>query len=164
MKNMKKIVFIPIAVILALFPGSKNLMACHEEASGGDRGIWPTLRGHSPTSRQSGILVTFEGTSASISTTTNCDAYTHFIELNYDQIANNAAQGQGPYLDALASLRGCSDDSRFLFSRVIHANFSKLFKNSELKVEILNHRLDIILNREPLLLDKCQIPPKSAFS
>ena len=164
MKNMKKIVFIPIAVILALFPGSKNLMACHEEASGGDRGIWPTLRGHSPTSRQSGILVTFEGTSASISTTTNCDAYTQFIELNYDQIANNAAQGQGPYLDALASLRGCSDDSRFLFGRVIHANFSKLFENSELKVEILNHKLDIIINREPLLLDKCQIPPKSAFS
>ena len=164
MKNMKKIVFIPIAVILALFSGSKNLMACHEEASGGDRGILPTLRGHSPTSRQSGILVTFEGTSASISTTTNCNAYTHFIELNYDQIANNAAQGQGPYLDALASLRGCSDDSRFLFGRVIHANFSKLFKNSELKVEILNHRLDIILNREPLLIDNCQIPPKSAFS
>ena len=164
MKNMKKMVFIPIAVILALFPGSKNLMACHEEASGGDRGIWPTLRGHSPTSRQSGILVTFEGTSASISTTTNCDAYTQFIELNYDQIANNAAQGQGPYLDALASLRGCSDDSRFLFGRFIHANFSKLFENSELKVEILNHRLDIIINREPLLLDKCQIPPKSAFS
>ena len=161
---MKKIVFIPIAVILALFPGSKNLMACHEEASGGDRGIWPTLRGHSPTSRQSGILVTFEGTSASISTTTNCDAYTHFIELNYDQIANNAAQGQGPYLNALASLRGCSDDTRFIFGRVIHANYSKLFKNSELKVKILNHRLDIILNSEPLLLDKCQIPQKSAFS
>jgi len=161
---MKKIVFFSIAAILALFLGSENLIACHEEASGGDGGIWPTLRGHSPTSRQSGILVTFEGTSASISTTTNCDAYTHFIELNYDQIANNAAQGQGPYLDALASLRGCSDDSRFLFSRVIHANFSKLFKNSELRVEMLNRSLDIILNREPLLLDKCQIPPKSAFS
>ena len=161
---MKKIVFFSIAAILALFLGSENLIACHEEASGGDGGIWPTLRGHSPTSRQSGILVTFEGTSASISTTSNCDAYTHFIKLNYDQIANNAAQGQGPYLDALASLRGCSDDTRFIFGRVIHANYSKLFKNSELKVEILNHRLDIILNSEPLLLDKCQIPPKSAFS
>ena len=161
---MKKICFFSLATILALFLGSENLIACHKEASGGDGGIWPTLRGHSPASRQSGILVTFEGTSASISTTTNCDTYTHVIELNYDQIANNAAQGQGPYLDALASLRGCSDDSRFLFSRVIHANFSKLFKNSELKVEILNHRLDIILNREPLLLDKCQIPPKSAIS
>ena len=161
---MKKIVFFSIAVILALFLGSENLIACHEEASGGDGGIWPTLRGHSPTSRQSGILVTFEGTSASISTTSNCDAYTHFIELNYDQIANNAAQGQGPYLDALASLRGCSDDSRLQFGRVIHANFSKLFQNIELKVEKLNHKLDIILNSEPLLRNKCQIPSKSAFS
>ena len=161
---MKKICFFSLATILTLLLGSENLIACHEEASGGDRGIWPTLRGHSPTSRLSGILVTFESTTASITTSTNCDAYTHFIELNYDQIANNAAQGQGPYLDALASLRGCSDDSRFLFSRVIHANFSKLFKNSELRVEMLNRSLDIILNREPLLLDKCQIPPKTAFS
>ena len=161
---MKKICFFSLATILALFLGSENLIACHEEASGGDRGIWPTLRGHSPTSRLSGILVTFESTTASISTSTNCDAYTHFIELNYDQIANNAAQGQGPYLDALASLRGCSDDSRFLFGRVIHANFSKLFKNSELRVEILNHSLDIILNHDPLLHNKCQIPPKSSFS
>ena len=161
---MKKICFFSLATILALFLGSEYLIACHEEASGGDGGMWPTLRGHSPTSRQSGILVTFEGTSASISTSTNCDAYTHFIELNYEQIANNAAQGKGPYLDALASLRGCSDDSRFLFGRVIRSNYSKLFKNGELKVEILDHRLDIILNSEPLLLDKCQTPPKSVFS
>ena len=161
---MKKMYYFSLVAILALFFGSENLMACHEEASGGDRGILPTLRGHNPTSRLSGILVTFESTTASISTSTNCDAYTHFIELNYDQIANNAAQGQGPYLDALASLRGCSDDSRFLFGRVIHANFSKLFKNSELRVEILNYSLDIILNREPLLLNKCQNPPKLAFS
>ena len=161
---MKKICFFSLATILALFLGSEYLIACHEEASGGDGGMWPTLRGHSPASRQSGILVTFEGTSASISTTTNCDAYTHFIELNYDQIANNAAQGQGPYLDALASLRGCSVDSKFLFGRVIHANFSKLFENSELKVEKLNHSLDIILIREPLLLNKCQFTPKSFFS
>ena len=161
---MKKICFFSLVTIFTVFLSSEYLIACHEEAAGGEGGLFPTLRGHSPSSRQSGILVTFEGTSASISTTTNCDAYTHFIELNYDQIANNAAQGQGPYLDALASLRGCSDDSRFLFGRVIHANFSKLFKNSELKVEILNHSLDIILNHEPLLLDKCQIPPKSAFS
>ena len=161
---MKKICFFSLVTIFTVFLSSEYLIACHEEAAGGEGGLFPTLRGHSPSSRQSGILVTFEGTSASISTTTNCDAYTHFIELNYDQIANNAAQGQGPYLDALASLRGCSDDSRSLFGRVVHENYSKLFKNSELKVEILNHSLDIILNHEPLLLDKCQIPPKSAFS
>ena len=161
---MRKICFFSLVTIFTVFLSSEFLIACHEEAAGGEGGLFPTLRGHSPSSRQSGILVTFEGTSASISTTTNCDAYTHFIELNYDQIANDAAQGQGPYLNALASLRGCSDDSKFLFGKIIHSNFSKLFKNSELKVEILNHSLDIILNHEPLLLDKCQIPPKSAFS
>ena len=161
---MKKICFFSLATILALFLGSENLIACHEEASGGDGGMLPTLRGHSPTSRQSGILVTFEGTSASISTTTNCDAYTHFIELNYDQIANDAARGQGPYLNALASLRGCSDDSNLMFRRVIHSNFSKLFQNIELKVEKLNHSLDIILKNEPFLLNECQIPLKSTFS
>ena len=164
MNNMKKIFFIPITIIIALFFGSENLMACHEEASGGDRGIWPTLRGHNPTSRLSGILVTFESTTASISTTTNCEAYTHFVELNYDQIANNAAQGKGPYLDALASLRGCADDTRFIFGKVISQNFGKLFKNSAQKVEILNHSLGIILNREPLLRNKCQYIKKSTLS
>ena len=38
MNNMKKIFFIPITIIIALFFGSENLMACHEEASGGDKG------------------------------------------------------------------------------------------------------------------------------
>ena len=139
-------------------------MACHEEASGGDTGIFPTLRGHNPTSRLSGILITFESTTASISTTTNCDAYTHFIELNFDQIANNAAQGKGPYLDALASLRGCSNDTRFIFGKVINENFSKLFKNSAQKVEILNQSLGTLLNHEPLLRNKCQNHPTTAFS
>ena len=161
---MKKICFYSLVTIFTVFLSSEFLIACHEEAAGGEGGLFPTLRGHSPSSRQSGILVTFEGTSASISTTTNCDAYTHFIEINYDQIANNAAQGKGPYLDALASLRGCSDDTRFIFGRIINENFSKLFKNSAQKVEILNHSLGIILNHEPLLRDKCQILPKAAFS
>ena len=161
---MKKICFFSLVTIFTVFLSSEFLIACHEEAAGGEGGLFPTLRGHSPSSRQSGILVTFEGTSASISTTTNCDAYTHFIELNYDQIANNAAQGKGPYLDALASLRGCSDDTRFIFGRIINENFSKLFKNSAQKVEILNHSLGIILNYEPLLRNKCQILPKAAFS
>ena len=161
---MKKICFFSLVTIFTVFLSSEFLIACHEEAAGGEGGLFPTLRGHSPSSRQSGILVTFEGTSASISTTTNCDAYTHFIEINYDQIANNAAQGKGPYLDALAYLRGCSDDTRFIFGRIINENFSKLFKKNAQKVEILNHSLGIILNHEPLLRNKCQILPKAAFS
>ncbi|HHZ86439.1 MAG TPA: DUF3015 domain-containing protein, partial [Candidatus Lambdaproteobacteria bacterium] len=90
--------------------------------------------------------------------------YTSFIELSYDQIAENAAQGHGPYLDALASLRGCSIDSKLLFRQVLHENFNELFENHELNGEALSRRLEIVLNREPVLLDKCLLPAQSAYS
>ena len=161
---MKKLSLFSIFAVLIFTFGSEYLMACHEEASGGDGGMWPTLRGHNPTSRQSGFLTSFEGTAAFLSTSTKCDEYTGFIELNYDQIVENAAQGHGPYLDALASLRGCSIDSKLLFRQVLHENFSELFENHELNGEALSRRLEIILNREPVLLDKCLLPAQSAYS
>jgi len=161
---MKKLSLFSIFAILIFTFGSEYLMACHEEASGGDGGMWPTLRGHSPKNRQSGFLTSFEGTTAFSFTSTKCDEYTSFIELSYDQIAENAAQGHGPYLDALASLRGCSIDSKLLFRQVLHENFSELFENHELNGEALSRRLEIILNREPVLLDKCLLPAQSAYS
>ena len=161
---MKKLSLFSIFATLIFTFGSEYLMACHEEASGGDGGMWPTLRGHNPTSRQSGFLTSFEGTAAFLSTSTKCDEYTSFIELSYDQIAENAAQGRGPYLDALASLRGCSIDSKLLFRQVLHENFNELFENHELNGEALSRRLEIVLNREPVLLDKCLLPAQSAYS
>ena len=109
---MKKLSLFSIFAILIFTFGSEYLMACHEEASGGDGGMWPTLRGHSPKNRQSGFLTSFEGTTAFSSISTKCDEYTSFIELSYDQIAENAAQGHGPYLDALLSFRGCSINNK----------------------------------------------------
>ena len=123
-----------------------------------------TLRWHNPTISQSEILVTLENTTSSVSTTGNCDAYTHFVELNYDQIANNEPQGKGPYLEALATLRGYSDDTSLIIGRVFNENVSILFKNSEQKVEIFHHSLDVILNHQHLLQNKCQNLTKSAFS
>ena len=161
---MKKLSLFSIFAILIFTFGSEYLMACHEEASGGDGGMWPTLRGHSPKNRQSGFLTSFEGTTAFSFTSTKCDEYTSFIELSYDQIAENAAQGHGPYLDALASLRGCSIDSKLLFRQVLHENFSELFENHELNGEALIRRLEIILNREPVLLEKCLLPAQSVYS
>ena len=105
------------------------------------------------TQRQSGFLTSFEGTAAFLSTSTKCDEYTNFIELNYDQILKTLPRVMGH--DALASLRGCSIDSKLLFRQVLHENFSELFENLELNGEALSRRLEIILNREPVLLDKC---------
>ena len=158
---MKKLSLFSIFAILIFTFGSEYLMACHEEASSNN---WPTLRGHNPASRQSGFLTSFEGTAAFLSTSTKCDAYTSFLEFSYEQIAENTAQCHGQYLEALASLRGCSIDSKLLFSQVLHKNFSELFENHELNGEALSHRLEIVLNREPVLLDKCLLPAQSAYS
>ena len=158
---MKKLSLFSIFAILIFTFGSEYLMACHEEATSNN---WPTLRGHNPTSRQSGFLTSFEGTTAFSVTSTTYDAYTSFLEFSYEQIAENTAQGHGPYLDALASLRGCSIDSKLLFRQVLHENFSELFENHELNGEALSRRLEIILNREPVLLDKCLLPAQSAYS
>ena len=158
---MKKLSLFSIFAILIFTFGSEYLMACHEEATSNN---WPTLRGHNPTSRQSGFLTSFEGTTAFSFTSTKCDEYTSFLELSYDQIAENAAQGHGPYLDALASLRGCSIDSKLFFRQVLQENFSELFEHHELNGEALSRRLEIILYREPILLDKCLLPAQLAYS
>ena len=149
---MKKLGFIAMFAILTFSTGSEYLMACHEEASSNN---WPTLRGHNPASRQSGFLTSFEGTAAFLSTSTKCDAYTSFIELSYDQIAENAAQGHGPYLDALSSFRDCSINNKDRFQQLIRKHFSYLFANPENNGAALGHRLEIVLKHDRIFRNQC---------
>ena len=139
--------------ILAFVTGSEYLMACHEEASGGE--FMPTLRGHNPKSRQSGFLTSFEGTTAFTFTSTKCDEYSSFLELSFDQIAENAAQGHGPYLDALTSFQGCPSESKVQLQQLIRKHFSELFENQEKNGAALGRRLEIVLNRDKIFRNQC---------
>ena len=149
---MKKLSLFSIFAILIFTFGSEYLMACHEEASSNN---WPTLRGHNPASRQSGFLTSFEGNAAFLSTSTKCDEYTSFIELSYDQIAENAAQGHGPYLDALLSFRDCSINNKDRFQQLIRKHFSYLFENPENNGVALGHRLEIVLKHDRIFSNQC---------
>ena len=149
---MKKLSLFSIFAILIFTFGSEYLMACHEEASSNN---WPTLRGHNPASRLSGFLTSFEGTAAFLSTSTKCDEYTSFIELSYDQIAENAAQGHGPYLDALLSFRGCSINNKDRFQQLMRKHFSYLFENHENNGAALGHRLEIVLKHDRIFRNQC---------
>ena len=148
---MKKLSLFPIFATLIFTFGSEYLMACHEEASGGDGGMWPTLRGHSPKNRQSGFLTSFEGTTAFSFTSTKCDEYTSFLELSYDQIAENAAKGHGPYIDALSSFRDCSINNKDRFQQLMREHFSYLFENHENNGAAFGHRLEILLSNRWLM-------------
>ena len=152
---MKKLSLFSMFAILTFTTGSEYLMACHEEASGSQ--FVPTLRGHNPTSRQSGFITSFEGTAAFLSTSTKCDVYTSFIELSYDQIAENAAQGHGPYLDALSSFRDCSINNKDRFQQLMREHFSYLFENHENNGAALGHRLEIVLKHDRIFRNQCSI-------
>jgi len=149
---MKKLSLFSIFAILIFTFGSEYLMACHEEATSNN---WPTLRGHNPTSRQSGFLTSFEGTAAFLSTSTKCNVYTRFIELSYDQIAENAAQGHGPYIDALSSFRDCSINNKDRFQQLMRKHFSYLFENHENNGAALGHRLEIVLKHDRIFRNQC---------
>ena len=149
---MKKLGLFSMFAILTFTTGSEYLMACHEEASSNN---WPTLRGHNPASRQSGFLTSFEGTTAFSFTSTKCDEYTSFIEFSYDQIAENAAQGHGPYLDALLSFRDCSINNKDRFQQLMRKHFSYLFENPENNGAALGHRLEIVLKHDKIFRNQC---------
>ena len=150
---MNKLGLFSMFVILAFARGSENLMACHEEASGGQ--FVPSLRGHNPKYRLSGFFVSFETTTAFSSTSSSCDAYTSFLELSYDQIAENVSQGHGSYLDALTSFRGCPLESKDRFQQLIREHFSELFETQEKNGAALGSRLEIVLNRDRIFRNLC---------
>ena len=143
-------------VVLAFASNSEYLIACHKEASGEQ--FVPTLRGHNPKSRQSGFLTSFEGTTAFSFTSTKCDEYTSFLELSFDQIAENAAQGHGSYLDALTSFRGCPLESKDRFQQLIRQHFGKLFQNQQKNGAALGRRLEIVLISDKIIPNQCPTP------
>lgn len=153
---MKKLGLFSMFAILAFTTGSEYLMACHEEASGGQ--FVPTLRGHNPKSRLSGFLMSFESTTAFLSTSSSCDAYTSFLELSYDQIVENVAQGHGSYLDALTSFWGCPLESKNRLQQLIREHFSKLFQNQEKNGAALGRRLEIVLKSDRIIRNQCPTP------
>ena len=97
----KQVIFIvSLSILVAM---SNTAWACHESDTG--------LRGHNPEWRFAGISVVTEAAFALTSTTTGCDHYTYFIQQSYHQIVENAARGEGAYLEAFAHFRGCPAES-----------------------------------------------------
>ena len=126
--------------------------ACHEgdfDSSG---------KGHHKFGKNIGILQFTENSTISVSTTTSCDFYTAFLDSEYDFIQQQVAYGHGPQLDAIAMITGCDEQVRTEFSKTLRVNYV------ELNGEALSRRLEIVLNREPVLLDKCLLTAQSAYS
>ena len=146
-----KSIYNTILIILFISVAS-NASACHEgdfESSG---------KGYHKFGKNIGILQFTENSTISVSTTTSCDFYTAFLDSEYDFIQQQVAYGHGPQLDAIAMITGCDEHVRTEFSKTLRVNYV------ELNGEALSRRLEIVLNREPVLLDKCLLTAQSAYS
>jgi len=152
---MKKFCIFLIITILGIILSSEYTVACHEEAMGGELGIGPTLKGHNPSTRVNGFLVITESTTAVSSTSTSCDAYTGFLDKSYYQIAENVAQGEGIFLEALMSFYGCSIESKNRLEIFFRENYSELFQNHEKNGQALGKRLLSVLKRNKLFFSDC---------
>ena len=115
--------------------------ACHEEDT--------NLDGHKPKTSV-GIIVSTEIIVALSSTTTSCDMYTAYLESNYEQIAENAAKGEGPYMEALIAYRGCPLDSLASLRKVFKVEYASLFPSSDPKGEKFPERFEALLKNENL--------------
>ena len=150
----KQVIFIVLLSILVAM--SNTAWACHESDTG--------LRGHNPDLRFAGISVVTEAAFALTSTTTGCDHYTYFIQQSYHQIAENAARGEGEYLEAFAHFRGCPSESLSSFKVVIRSNYQKLFLETDPLGTSFSERFEEIMHRYPMLRQKCGAFSDSSLS
>ena len=126
----KQVLFIVSLIILvAMF---NTAWACHESDTG--------LRGHNPDLRFAGISVVTEAAFALTSTTTGCDHYTYFIQQSYHQIAENAAKGEGEYLEAFAQFRGCTRENLEPFKALVRIHYEELFLETDLQGKSFQQR------------------------
>ena len=124
-------------------------VACHN----GDNS---QLRGHQ-SKLPFGLLITYEQTSASISTSTSCNWYAKLLDHQYDQVAENAAQGSGVYINLIADSHGCSPEVHQLFGAEIKAHHSEIFDAiSEQTPRVLMQRFQGLINGDPILSSSCQ--------
>ena len=150
----KQVIFIvSLSILVAM---SNTAWACHESETG--------LRGHNPEWRFAGISVYTEAVFALTSTTTGCDHYTYFIQQSYHQIAENAARGEGEYLEAFAHFRGCPAESLGSFKVVIRSNYQKLFLKTDLQGKSFQQRFEEVMHRYPILRQKCGAFSDSSLS
>ena len=152
--HAKQVIFILLLNILVAM--SNTASACHESDTG--------LRGHNPDLRFAGISVVTEAAFALTSTTTGCDHYSYFIQQSYHQIAENAARGEGEYLEAFAHFRGCPSESLDSFKVVIRSNYQKLFLETDPLGKSFPKRFEMVLQDHPQLRLECGTFSNSSLS
>ena len=135
---------------LLVFVGSLTAAhACHEEKNN-------MLSGHKDKFSINLTTVSTEAALAFTSTTFSCDAYASFLHQKYDQVAENAAQGEGPYLNVIAAFQGCPTRWHPEFGLTLKARYGEVFdETSRQEPKVLMGRIQQVIESHPQLQQAC---------
>ena len=101
------------------------------------------------------LLPTYTG--ASLSGTAGCKKWEYgrhrriqYLETQWTFIKEEASQGDGEHLIALAQIMGCTAESQTQFSFLVRENYSSIFNNTECRSVFLL-KLETLLSQNPSL-------------
>lgn len=80
-----------------------------------------------------------------------------YIRFNYDNLAEDAARGEGIYISGLGQMMGCSKNAESVLTRTIHDNFGNFFKTEEgqIKGDLFFYSIKEEINKHPVLSKGC---------
>ena len=146
---MKKYSQIALSGVIWSFSVSAAF-ACHSNDLGAP------FKGHHEYGKSSGILQYTENITVSTSTLTSCDFYTAFLEKEYDNIAEQAAQGHGMHLNVVADYEGCPASLTGEFGSAMKNNFEYLFSENSLhRSHWLQQEVTEMIEDTPELRQNC---------
>ena len=146
---MKRFCQIVLSIVILGFSASA-VFACHSNDMGAPN------KGHHHYGKSSGILQHTEDITISTSTMTSCDFYTVFLEKEYDNIAEQAAQGHGMHLNVVADYAGCPASLTGEFGSAMRNNFEHLFSENSLhRSHWLQQEVTEMIEDTPELRQNC---------
>ena len=54
----------------------------------------------------------------------------NYVRINYDNLAEDAAKGEGHYISGFAQLMGCSQNAEMILTNTVQENFADLFNDA----------------------------------
>jgi hypothetical protein len=82
--------------------------------------------------------------------------YTNFLYQQYDNVVENAAQGEGPFLNVVAKFEGCPVQLHQEFGVTVRARYGEVFnQTSRREPRVLMGRIQQVIESHPELRQAC---------
>ncbi|MBT3225580.1 MAG: DUF3015 family protein [Deltaproteobacteria bacterium] len=81
----------------------------------------------------------------------------HYVRINYENLAEDAAKGEGTYISGFAQLMGCSQKAESLLTEKVQNNFADLFQEAseQPKSDHFFFSIKEEIQNDPMLASDC---------